>query len=177
MAVQLANFLKELHKINTLGAPEAGPHNFYRGGDLAVYDNETEQAIKKLLNKINTSAAMNVWQKALSSKWTNKPVWIHGDLSSGNILIKDKQLTAVIDFGGMGVGDPACDLVMAWTFFKNKSREAFKANLSLDTDTWDRAKGWALWKALITLAELQDKNGIEAIKQKQIIDDIINENL
>jgi aminoglycoside phosphotransferase (APT) family kinase protein len=174
VAIQLANFLKELHKIDTTNAPVAGPHNFYRGGDLFVYNDETYEALEKLHNHINVPATKEVWERALSSTFHGKPVWIHGDISSGNILIKNKQLTAVIDFGGMSIGDPSCDLAIAWTFFSGKSRETFKSNIPLDQETWARAAGWALWKALITLASINDKHSVEAIKQQQIINDIFH---
>jgi aminoglycoside phosphotransferase (APT) family kinase protein len=172
IALQLAQFLNELHKIDPIGGPVSGPHNFYRGGSLKVYDSETRSAISELQDFINVQAATSVWEKALSSQWDQAPVWIHGDLSAGNILIKGDQLAAVIVFGGMGVGDPACDLVIAWTFLKHESRKIFRAHVILDNDTWARARGWALWKALITLACLEDKTSLEALKQKQIVEDI-----
>ncbi|OGB97496.1 acetyltransferase [candidate division TM6 bacterium RIFCSPHIGHO2_12_FULL_36_22] len=175
IALQLAQFLNELHKIDPTDGPLAGPHNFYRGGSLQVYDSETRSALSQLQDFINVEAAKSVWKKALSSRWDKSPVWIHGDLSAGNILIKDNQLTAVIDFGGMGIGDPACDLVIAWTFLKNESRKAFKTCVDLDSETWARARGWALWKALITLVPLKNKTNLEALKQKNIIEEIISE--
>ena len=173
IALQLAQFLRELHKIDQTDGPLAGPHNFYRGGNLRVYDSETRQAISQLQDFINVSAATAVWEKALCSQWDTSPVWIHGDLSAGNILINDNQLTAVIDFGGMAIGDPACDLVIAWTFLKNESRKIFKTHIGLDDNTWARAQGWALWKALITLAPLIDKQtSLEFLKQKKLIAEI-----
>jgi aminoglycoside phosphotransferase (APT) family kinase protein len=79
-------------------------------------------------------------------------MWVHGDITASNLLVADGHLHAVIDFGCSAVGDPACDLVMAWTFFTGDSRDAFHNGLALDDATWARARGWALWKALITLA-------------------------
>ncbi len=175
IALQLAQFLNELHTIDTNGGPLPGPHNFYRGNSPFVYDAETKAAIAQLQDFIDVDAVTSVWQKAVKSKWHKKPVWIHGDLSAGNILIKDNQLAAIIDFGGMGIGDPACDLVIAWTFLTKESRKVFKKHLNLDPDTWARARGWALWKALITLAALQDKNCPEAIKQLHVINEILEE--
>lgn len=174
-ACALAHFLNELHKIDTTNGPKAGPHNFYRGGSLLVYDAETRSALELLQNVVDTTTALSVWEKALSSQWNNKPVWIHGDLSTGNILLKDGRLTAVIDFGGMGVGDPACDLVIAWTFLTPESRKIFKSKLNLDSETWARARGWALWKALITLVPLKDENSSEALKNQKIIKTILAE--
>jgi aminoglycoside phosphotransferase (APT) family kinase protein len=176
IAKDLAQFLHELHKINTTDVPlVGGPHNFYRGASPKIYDAQTRDAITQLLGIIDTDAATAVWDKATSSEWHRKPVWIHGDLAAGNILIKNGLLTAVIDFGVMGIGDPACDLVIAWTLFKGESREVFQQAVGLDTDTWARARGWALWKALITLAPLEDTMSTEAIKQKHIISELIEE--
>lgn len=176
IALQLAQFLNELHKIDTANAPKAGAHNYYRGCHPLVYDNEVRAAIVKLKNIVDTNASLSVWEKAINSKWKKDPVWIHGDLSSGNILLKNQKLTAVIDFGCMGVGDPACDLVIAWTLLKNDSRNIFKSTLHLDKDSWNRAKGWALWKALITASSLKDRGCAEFIKQQEIIDEVLKDN-
>lgn len=175
IALDLAKFLREMHKVNIKGAPSPGIHNFYRGGHLSVYDGETKAAISKLGKLIDSDRVMSVWKKAISSKWDDNPVWIHGDLASGNILIKEKRLIAVIDFGGMAIGDPACDLVIAWTFLKGESRRIFQEMMNLEDGTWNRARGWALWKALVTVVSLKDKSGITAMEQLQIIHDVISE--
>jgi aminoglycoside phosphotransferase (APT) family kinase protein len=176
IARQLALFLKELQKIDSEGVPlVGGPHNFFRGDSTRVYDTQAREAIVQLQDLIDAPAALHVWQKSISTTWDKKPVWIHGDVSEGNILIKDGKLSAVIDFGGMGIGDPACDLVIAWNFFHGESREVFKSAMDLDQATWERARGWAIWKALITVASLEDKKGAKAQKQMNIINDIIDE--
>ena len=167
--------MRELHKIDITDGPLPGLHNYYRGDSPFVYDAETRAAIKELNDIINVDAVMTIWEKAIASKWREDLVWVHGDFSAGNLIIKDKKLVAVIDFGCMGVGDPACDLVIAWTFLTSKSRKIFKSNLCLDSDTWVRAQGWALWKALITIVALKDKTCPEAINQQQIINDILND--
>ncbi len=174
LAARVAQFLNQLHKIDTTNAPLPGPHNFYRGDSPLVYGLEVKSAIAQLSNVIDVTTVEAVWKKSTSSKWNKRPVWVHGDLSAGNIVLKDNKLAAVIDFGCIGVGDPSCDLVIAWTFFKNKSRELFKSNICLDEQTWQRARGWALWKALITLERVEDKDSPEALKQKQIINDILH---
>jgi len=174
IALQLVNFLNELHKIDVTDAPLSGTHNFFRGGDPAVYDFEARSAIAELKNLIDADKAISLWGKSLSSKWNKNPVWIHGDFAVGNILVKNNQVTAVIDFGGTAVGDPACDLVIAWTFLKNKSREIFIENLHLDSATWDRARGWALWKACIELIKIKDKTSSAGAKHLQIIAEILN---
>lgn len=159
LAIDLAKFLKELQSIDATLGPKAGKHNFYRGGSLNIYDNETRIALKNLKNIFDTNSLENIWKKCLKSKYTNKPVWIHGDIAVGNLLIKDGRLSAVIDFGILGTGDPACDYVIAWTFFSNKSREIFKSHLNCDEETFERAKGWALWKALISY-DIENPNSV-----------------
>ena len=149
-AIELARFLKELEAINAENGPQAGAHNFYRGGDLAVYIEEFVQALTQLPAGPQRNHYQDIWTTALATKWEKKTVWVHGDIAVGNLLVNDGHLSGVIDFGILGTGDPACDLVMAWTFFDSKSRKAFKEEMGLDDTTWQRGKGWALWKALIT---------------------------
>ncbi len=175
IAIALALFLKELHKVDIKNALKPGLHNYWRGNHISIYDDQARSQIDELKDIIDAKAALSLWEKAINSKWNNKPVWIHGDLSSGNILIKDRKLSAVIDFGCIGVGDPACDLVIYWTFFKNQSRKTFCKELELDNDTWIRASGWALWKATFELALLNDKASVKAIKQLNIIQEVCNE--
>ena len=86
-----------------------------------------------------------------ATTWDRPDVWFHGDVAVGNLLVRDGRLAAVIDFGTCGVGDPACDLVIAWTFLDAPARRVFRREVDLDEDTWARARGWALWKALLGL--------------------------
>ena len=95
---------------------------------------------------------MNLWKKALVTSWDKPAVWVHGDISTGNLIVEDGQLSAVIDFGQLAIGDPACDLAIAWTLFKDESRKIFRTTLALDANTWNRGRAWALWKALIVAA-------------------------
>lgn len=150
LATNLAHFLVALQRIDATGGPPPGRHNFFRGGPLIVYDGETRRAIADLARRIDTAAVTAVWDAALAARWCGSPVWVHGDVSSGNLLVEDGRLSAVIDFGCSAVGDPACDLAIAWTFLAGASREAFRAALPVDPRTWARGRGWALWKALIT---------------------------
>lgn len=172
-AKDLAQFLIALHKIDPTNGPVPGPHNFYRGGSLHVYDAQTRQAIEKLKDKIDAAATTQVWETALATSWNKPPVWVHGDICLGNLLVQNGKLSAVIDFGGLAIGDPACDLAIAWTFFKGESREVFRTILNLDEGIWARGRGWALWKALIVAAGICETNNIEGKDCWRIIDEVI----
>lgn len=173
IAVQLAHFLKEFHQFDAEGAPAPGLHNWWRAAHTSIYDEETRALIEAQKAYIDDNRARALWQRAIDSQWHQEPVWVHGDVASGNLLIKDNKLSAVIDFGCMGIGDPACDLTIAWTFFKGSSRKLFKAHVALDEQTWQRARGWAMWKALYEISVLVDKSG--QAKQQQIINDVLEE--
>lgn len=152
-ATQLAGFLNALHAADISDAPAAGPGSAHRGGPLSYYDDEEIPAALDLLaDRYNTDTLKQAWLAALSSQWQPPPVWMHGDFSGSNLLVtEDGELSAVIDFGCAGVGDPACDLTIAWTFFPENSAEQFRTGVALDKNTWARARGWALWKAFVTI--------------------------
>ena len=173
-AKSLACFLRAIQNIDPSGGPPAGAHNFHRGGELAIYDGETRAAISALAGRIDAAGAMDLWMAALAAPRHSGPVWIHGDIAPGNLLVQEGRLQAVIDFGGTAIGDPACDLVIAWILFAGESREAFRAALHLDEATWARARGWALWKALITAAG-HDSYQREAARSWQVIEDVLED--
>ena len=175
-AAELAGFLARLHQIDPAGGPPPGDHNFFRGGPVSVYDAETQDAIEALGPGPDTAGAAEVWQAALDAPWHGRPVWVHGDVSSGNVLAREGQVSAVIDFGCLGVGDPACDLTIAWTFFAGPGRQAFRGRLPLDAGTWARGRGWAVWKALTTLARAErDGDGAAAARCRRVLRDVIDE--
>ncbi|MFE9747667.1 aminoglycoside phosphotransferase family protein [Saccharothrix saharensis] len=153
-ALSVADFIRALQRVDAEGGPAAGAHSFYRGAPPSHYDDGTRRALAVLEGRVDVARATAVWEDALRAPaWSGPPVWFHGDIAHGNLLVDDGgKLTAVIDFGTSGVGDPACDLVIAYTMFSGESREAFREAVGLDDATWTRARGWALWKALITLA-------------------------
>ncbi|MDQ2728414.1 MAG: aminoglycoside phosphotransferase family protein [Actinomycetota bacterium] len=153
LAADLAGFLTTLGGLDTTDAPPAGAHNFFRGGPLGVYDTGTREAIAALGSAVDACRAGTVWEAAVSTSWDRPGVWVHGDITPSNLLVSGGRLSAVIDFGCCAVGDPACDLAIAWTCFSGDSREVFKNRTGIDEDTWARARGLALWKALITLPE------------------------
>ena len=151
-AVDVAAFLDALYRIDATGGPAAGEQSFWRGAPLNRYDRQTRKAIADLGDAIDGDAATSVWDAALGAPCVKGPVWVHGDVAQNNLLVRDGRLSAVIDFGTSAVGDPACDAVLAWTFLEGESRDAFREGLPVDHDTWVRGRGWAIWKALITLA-------------------------
>jgi len=181
-AAHLAGFLTALQAIDASDGPPAGEHNFFRGGPLATYDQDTRQLIRQCEGDVDAGAAAMVWDAALASSWELPPVWVHGDVTGSNLLVADGALHAVIDFGGLAVGDPACDLVMEWTFFTGDSAAAFRRGLRLDEQTWARGRGWALWKALVMIGDEKEgrRGGHDAARRfgwrhspRQIVDLII----
>lgn len=152
IAGRLAGFLRALGRIDPVGGPALGEENFNRGGDLAVYDDETRRATAVLASMIDVGAVTGMWEAALAARWDGPPVWFHGDVAPGNLLLDDSgRLAAVIDFGQCGVGDPACDLAIAWTLLRGPARDTFRAAMAVDDAMWMRGRGWALWKALSTV--------------------------
>jgi aminoglycoside phosphotransferase (APT) family kinase protein len=167
-AADLGDFLAKLQRTDTSGGPLPGAHKFSRGDSPAVYDAQTHQAIAALGDTVDAAIVGEVWDAALSTRWQAEPVWFHGDVSEGNLLVDGRQLSAVIDFGTSGIGDPACDLVIGLTTFRGQAREAFREHRALDADTWARAWGWAIWKALIVAAGIAGSHSpaSEALKAR-----------
>ncbi|MCR8659466.1 aminoglycoside phosphotransferase family protein [Paenibacillus endoradicis] len=177
IATDLALFLIELQSINASSGPVAGAHNFYRGGSLAVYDEESMLAINNNKETFDKRILKEIWELALNSNWDREPVWVHGDIAPGNILVKDGKLCAVIDFGILGIGDPACDAAMAWDFFDSTNRAVFQNTLQMNEATWNRARGWALWKALITYNNSKSADKSTAKQSHRVISIIIEDYL
>ena len=149
-ARDLAGFLRALQRVETVGAPSAGAHSFFRGADPVHYDDETRSAIHELGSAIDGQLATRLWEEGLAATYTEEPVWFHGDVATGNLLVQNDRLSAVIDFGTSGVGDPACDLYIAWTSLDPAARAAFFDELAVDEGMLARGRAWTLWKALIT---------------------------
>ena len=113
----------------------------------------------QLGGRIDRAAAVRSWEQSLSAPaWDGAEVWVHGDLLPGNLLVVDGRLSAVIDFGGLNVGDPACDLQPAWNVFAGSSRDRFRAELDVDDASWLRGRGWALRQAVVALPYYWDTN-------------------
>ena len=154
-ARDLARFVAALQRIDPTGGPPPGAHNSFRGAPLAERDAPTRAALaslRELNSPLDLDAATEAWEAALeASPWRGPPVWLHGDLLPGNLLLREGRLCAVIDFGCLGVGEPAMDLTPAWTLFTGPAREAYRDALGVDDATWARGRGWALSFGLIAL--------------------------
>jgi aminoglycoside phosphotransferase (APT) family kinase protein len=172
-ATDLADFLTALQSIDSMRAPRPGRHNFFRGGGLSVYDPETRDCIGDLEDRVDSVAASSVWESALEARLDTPPVWIHGDVAEGNLLVEGGKLCAVIDFGQLAAGDSSCDLAIAWTLFSGPSRETFRTRLAAGAGAWARGRGWALWKALLELRAHRERSSPRAARAKRIIGDVL----
>jgi aminoglycoside phosphotransferase (APT) family kinase protein len=114
LAFDLAKFLKELQSISNVDGPVPGQHNWWRGDHISVYNKGAREQIAKLVDVIDTNKAMNLWESACKTRWNQAPVWVHGDFAIGNMLIQQDKLSAIIDFGGIALGDPACYYRFWW---------------------------------------------------------------
>ena len=114
IADDLASFLESLRGIDATGGPQPGIHNWFRGATLRTYDVNARSALAELDGQIDVGLAASAWDHSLAARWDRKDVWFHGDLAPGNLLLEGGKLRAVIDFGTCGVGDPSCDLAIAW---------------------------------------------------------------
>jgi len=173
-ARDLAQFVAALQRIDPTGGPLPGAHNSFRGVPLSMRDAETRAAIASLAGMLDTGAVTAAWDAALQAPaWHGPPVWIHGDLLPLNLLVERGRLSAVIDFGCLGLGDPACDLMVAWTFLDAQTRAVFRAALPDDDVTWARGRGWALSFGLIALPYYQSTNPVLAGIARRAIDEAL----
>jgi aminoglycoside phosphotransferase (APT) family kinase protein len=143
LAHEITTFVSALQRFDPTGGPPA-PR---RGGPLAPHDETTRRAIHELHHVIDVDRAMAVWDAALSADpWTGPPVWVHGDLLPGNVLVRGGRLAGIIDWSATGVGDPACEAMLAWALPAD-ARAIYRASLDIDDATWTRARGWTLEQA------------------------------
>jgi aminoglycoside phosphotransferase (APT) family kinase protein len=156
-AVDLAAFIRALRRVDTTGAHPRAYGD--RGAPLVEKDEHVRRAVTELGDRIDGAAALRSWEESLDApSWAGREVWVHGDLLPGNLLVRDGRLSAVIDWGGLNVGDPACDLQPAWKVFAGDSRRRFRAELAVDGPSWLRGRGWALYQAVSGLAYYWDTN-------------------
>ena len=169
-AYDLANFVSELRSAATLGAPRGGRR------PLIELDPVTRLAIESSRGVIDTEAVSAAWARSLESPpWSKEGIWIHGDLLKSNLLVRDGRLGAVLDFGGVGVGDPAADGVPAWSVFGQVGRETFRQALGVDDDIWSRARGYALHQALLIIPYYLKSNPEFVTMAKRTVDEVLAE--
>lgn len=171
LAADLARFVSAMWRVPFANDPPRG-----RGLRLAERDDGARSAIEALHGEIDTEAATAVWEACLQgAPWAKPPVWTHGDLIAPNLLLDQGRLTAVIDFGCLGVGDPALDLVAAWSVLPAETRDDFRSALDIDDATWVRGRGWALSQALMIIPYYRRSNPALVAVANHIIDQILAE--
>jgi aminoglycoside phosphotransferase (APT) family kinase protein len=152
-ATDLASFIGALQEIDASGGPPPGEVNFFRGAPLRTLDEAVRASIAELQEEMDVEKVTSAWDATLRApEWERPPVWVHGDLDARNLLVKKGRLSAVVDFGCLGVGDPACDIAVAWKVLTTETRDTFRGALSVDDATWARARGWVLYQALGAIA-------------------------
>jgi aminoglycoside phosphotransferase (APT) family kinase protein len=167
-ATGLAHFVAALQRFDPADGPPPGAHNSFRGVPLAARDEDTRSAIGSLAGTLDVGAATAVWETALRAPtWRRAPVWIHGDLDSRNLLVKDGRLSAVIDFGCLGLGDPAYDVMVAWKILSADTRDIFRNALSVDEATWARSRGLTLSQALMALNYYTSESNPVLVREAQ----------
>ncbi len=170
LASDLAELVLAFRRIELAG-PATG-----RGVPLAARDDPTRVALAELQGTIDTKGPTSAWERALRvPAWSGSPVWIHGDLLPGNLLLRGGRLTGVIDFGCVGMGDPACDLIPAWGLLPGASRDVFRAEIGADDATWERGRGWALSIGLIALPYYLETNPAFAAVARHLVSEVVTE--
>ena len=147
-----------------------------RGLPLLTQDDAARAALDELEGEIDVAAATAAWETALGTPdWPGPPTWVHGDLLPGNLLVREQRLTGVLDFGLVGVGDPACDLIAAWGVLPSRARAMLREELGVDDATWARGRGWALSLGLIALPYYKDTNPGFADVARRLIGEVLAE--
>ncbi|GGS57345.1 phosphotransferase [Streptomyces violaceus] len=155
--------------------PAEGPTG-YRGVPLAARDRFVREALAQLSGRIDTAPVTEVWEEALRApEYAGPPLWAHGDLMAGNLLVTGGRLSAVIDFGTVGVGDPAVDLISAWCVLPAGVRGIFREAVGAGEAEWARGRGWALSIAVIALPYYWDTNPPVAENSRHVISEILAE--
>jgi aminoglycoside phosphotransferase (APT) family kinase protein len=167
-ARDLARFVVELRRTDPAGAPRGGRK------PLRELDAATRAAISSARGVIDADAATAAWERALQAPaWDGTPVWIHTDLLRPNLLVRDGRLRAVIDFGAAGVGDPAADVIAAWSVFSQAGRDVFRGALEVDDGTWNRACGYALHQAALILPYYAETNPGFAAPARRTVEEVL----
>jgi len=173
-ASQIAEFLTALQHALPVESDAPNPHDEVTGVPLANRDRATRAAIAAVQETFDAAAMTAVWESALGAPgWDRAPVWFHGDLHVGNLLVIGGSLSAVIDFAGLGAGDPACDLVIAWNLLSPETRPVFRSALQVDDATWTRGQGWALATGLNAYTAYAATNPLVAMNTHRQISQVL----
>ena len=170
-ARRLGRFVAVLRRLDTTGAPAS-----FRGGPVGARDAEVRATIDALAadGTVDAGAATAAWRTACTAgPWRGPPVWLHADLHPANLLGRGGRLAAVIDFGGLGIGDPACDLLPAWTLLTAGTRDLFRAEADVDDATWLRGRGWGLYLGLGAMHVYRDTNPVLAAIGRRAVTEAI----
>ena len=176
-AIALGRFLRALHQ----PAPEDAPRNPWRGVPLAARAQTVQEYLQQLDGLVDRGSVLGLWERVLSTPaWSGPPLWIHGDLHPGNLLVSGGRLSAVIDFGDLAAGDPATDLSVAWMLLPPSARQTFFTSAREESDRLDdytlmRARGWALALGLAYLANSRDNEAMSALG-RATIDNALSDN-
>jgi aminoglycoside phosphotransferase (APT) family kinase protein len=139
-AFDLAAFVRALQTVDATGGP-----THQRGFPVRLCDQMVRMGVAGLRGEVDADAVTEAWTRVLAAPdYDGPPVWFHGDLSYLNLLAQDGELSAVLDWGTCGVGDPAIDTIIAWSLFPSDARQAYRDALAIDDATWERGKGWVL---------------------------------
>ncbi len=168
-ADDLARFVAALRRVDPSGAPRSG-----RDRPLLMRERQTRAAIQSLRGVIETDATTAAWERSVAAPaWDGRPTWTHGDLLPPNLLVDHGRLSAVLDFGNLGIGDPAVDVIAAWSVFGEHGRDRFRQALDVDDATWLRARGLALHQALLIVPYYRDTNPAFAAMAMRTIDRVL----
>lgn len=174
VALDVAQFIAALRRIDTTGGPAPSKQNFFRGVPLRSLDRQIRDHLEKLDRSID-GTVRDVWDAAVTTPvWDRAPVWVHGDLMPGNLIVTHGRLSAVIDFGCLGVGDPACDLIPAWYLFSGESRQTFRQATGADDATWARARGWVV-RAIGGLIYYADSNPAMVAQCRRVLAEVVDD--
>lgn len=159
-ADELAGLVAALWAIDTAGGPQPGPENAGRGVPLARRDSD---AVRRAVAEVG---GLEIWEAALAApEWDGAPRWLHGDLDARNVLARDGRLHAVLDWGCVGVGDPACDVAAAWKLLDRNERRRFRELLGVDDATWARARGWVVSQAAMAATYYTEETNATLLRE------------
>jgi aminoglycoside phosphotransferase (APT) family kinase protein len=145
-----------------------------RAGPLEAREAEVRRAIGEVAGEFDAAAVAAAWEEALGAPaWDGPPIWTHGDLLRGNLLLRDGVLFAVIDWSLLGVGDPACDTIAAWSVLPPETRDNFRAEAGFDDATWARGRGWALSVGLLQVPYYTETNPELADNGRHMVREIL----